>query len=136
MLLILAPGAALIVGCSNPVRTPYDAGVASLPGCDSGLHYFSGMCSGQYADELSRLACPWQPSTVVLRATDCAGYHVVGSPGPYTTFDCFYDETTGALVGGYYWTDEGGLSCAAGVGHDACPDVPYPAFCDADAGTS
>lgn len=61
--------------------------------------------------------------------TDCGGYHVIGTPGPYVQRDCFSDAATGALVGGWYWSDDA-PSCAAGVGHDVCAAVTYSPLCD------
>jgi hypothetical protein len=86
------------------------------------VQYFvdHGWCRSSYAEAVVDDTC----------FTDCAGYHAVGGQSLYLEIDCFYDEASGALVGGYYWTDDH-PSCTAGVGHDVCPSLPW---CTPDGG--
>ena len=115
---VLVVHVALAVACSSPSASR-DASVASVDACKGGTaspQYFvdKGWCRSSYADAIAHDSC----------FTDCGGYHVVGGQTLYSEIDCFYDEVDGALVGGYWWSDDA-PSCTAGVGHDACPSVPW-----------
>ena len=123
----LWPLLALAAACSSSATPAHPdlAGVADP--CYTGtvpVSYFidHGICAATYAAALA--SC--------RDRAECGGLHVVGDPGPYVLHDCFYDATSGTLVGGYTFSDIG-PSCTAGSMHTACPAPSYSP-CDADAG--
>lgn len=116
---------ALVAACSSPATvTPPDLAVDPCRAGVVPISYFvdHGICAATWAAALASCGS----------RAECAGFHVVGQPGPYVLHDCFYDETSGALVGAYTFSDIG-PSCAAGDAHAACPAPAYSA-CGADAG--
>jgi hypothetical protein len=112
----------------------------SIETCASGtapLSYFTssglGVCHDSYADAVANLQCNHEA------VTTCAGYNVVGDPGPFLLYDCYYDAGSGALVGAWYFTD-GGVSCVGGGAHAQCNPssnggASYPPVGCVDGGT-
>ncbi len=143
---ILVIATSLTIGCSSPHQTTIlplpDASAAAdmsssdpcAPGQVVMLRYFVaslGVCSSTYQEALAKgLACPEQTG-------ECTGYHVVGAPGPFIAWDCFYDVNTGQLAGADYSNDERPF-CAAGIQSATCGFTGYTSgdHCEADGGTS
>jgi hypothetical protein len=134
---------ALALGCSATGKSANDAGMTAaadlaIDPCTTGtvpLSYFTTplqpgaapICRAQYTDELDDLRCSEAQG-------NCAGYRVIGFPNIYYHYDCFYDSTSGALVGGFVTSDQG-PSCSAGSAHAECGNVDYTIGGSCDGGT-
>lgn len=143
---VVLPLGPLFAGCPGHVDSKKGAADLSVmvdqsvETCASGtapLTYFTsgglGVCHDTYADAVANLMCNHEA------VTTCAGYDVVGDPGPFLLYDCYYDAGSGALVGAWYFTD-GGLSCVGGGAHAQCNPggnggASYPPLGCADGGS-